>query len=341
VNVYFKNKLLFILWLSFACIILAPSILYSIEIRPFNSQNLNPLVQIYGLPYIEDASVLSEGKKSVEFIFDVAQNFVEDSTSTEQLVFDGETYRFNIAASFGVNGSVECGFEIPYVFHDGGILDNFIEEYHDSFGFPQGGRDNAPRNRLLYLYTRNGKDRVKVDTSTSGLGDIRLKAALQLYKSEVNGSINGISLRTCLKLPTGESDTLHGSGSTDLSFWLSSSHGFKSSIGFIKLFGAAGILGMTDGKVIRAQQRNMVGFGGLGIGWCPLEWLLFKMQINGHTPFFKDSELKELNSNSAQLLMGGTLKISEHTELDIGVFEDIIVKTSPDVVFQFALRKIF
>jgi len=100
-------------------------------------------------------------------------------------------------------------------------------------------------------------------------------------------------------------------------------------------------MAMTDGKVLPAQQRNWVGFGGLGIGWSPLRWIAFKIQTNAHTPFYRDSELRELNANSAQLTIGGTLAFSQHTTLDIGVSEDIIIRTSPDVVFHFALRTRF
>jgi hypothetical protein len=39
--------------------------------------------------------------------------------------------------------------------------------------------------------------------------------------------------------------------------------------------------------------------------------------------------------------MGGTLHFSERTALDLGVAEDLIIKTSPDVVFHFSLRHRF
>jgi hypothetical protein len=37
-------------------------------------------------------------------------------------------------------------------------------------------------------------------------------------------------------------------------------------------------------------------------------------------------------------LIGGTLSLSKQTTLDIGVSEDLIVNTSPDVSFHFDLR---
>jgi hypothetical protein len=98
---------------------------------------------------------------------------------------------------------------------------------------------------------------------------------------------------------------------------------------------------MTDGDVLTEQQRNLVAFGSVGAGWRPLQWLTLKVQLDGHTSFYRDSDLSELGSDSVQAVMGGTLHFSERTALDLGVAEDLIIKTSPDVVFHFALRHRF
>jgi hypothetical protein len=89
------------------------------------------------------------------------------------------------------------------------------------------------------------------------------------------------------------------------------------------------------------MQRNVVGFGSLGIGWSPLQSLAFKIQVDGHTPFYRDSSLEELDGSSLQLTVGGTVGITEALVLDLGVSEDIVVNTSPDVVFHIALNNRF
>jgi hypothetical protein len=96
-------------------------------------------------------------------------------------------------------------------------------------------------------------------------------------------------------------------------------------------------MAMTNGDVLPEQQRHEVGFGSIGAGWSPLKWLALKVQLDAHTPFYKDSELRELSQNAVQLLIGGTLALSERTTLEIAVSEDIATLTSPDVVFHFDL----
>ncbi|MCX5907211.1 MAG: DUF3187 family protein [Deltaproteobacteria bacterium] len=76
----------------------------------------------------------------------------------------------------------------------------------------------------------------------------------------------------------------------------------------------------------------------MGIGYRPFSWIALKIQANGHTSLYKDSDLRELSMYSIQLLTGGTIFFSKNVNLDIAVSEDVIVKTSPDAVFHFALN---
>jgi len=313
---------------------------YPSDILPFRTSNRSPLVQIYGLPPVGDSRVLAAGAKELALVFDLASHYVDDSARSERIVLDGETYRLCLTGRVGIARRFEAGLELPWVLQNGGFLDGFIENYHDTFGFSQGGRDQAPRGRLLFQYQRGGADRVYVDRSNSGIGDVRLNGGVQLLGGDRENS-GALALRASLKLPTGDSGDLHGSGSTDLALWLSAGKGWKTASGLWELFGGGGILGMTEGDVLPDQQKDIVAFGSLGAGWQPLAWLTLKVQLDGHTAFYRDSDLAELGSGSVQAVMGGTLHVSGRTALDIGVAEDLVVKTAPDVVFHFALRHRF
>ncbi len=307
------------------------------EITPFYTQNQSPLVRIFGLPSIGNAAVLQSRKADLRMVLDYASNYAQDSNPRENILLDGESARAAVDARFGIGKGFEAGAVIPYIVQGGGFLDGFLIDYHNTFGFPQGGRDEAPRNRLLYLYQKDRQTRLRVDQSGSGIGDIQLTGGFQVYRSEVNPS-RAAALRASLKLPTGESAELRGSGSTDLSLWLTASDDYSLAVGHFTVFGAAGIMGLTKGDVLPEQQRNVAGFGSLGAGWSPARWIAFKVQANGHTAFYKESALRELNAASVQLTIGGTLSFSETILLDVGVTEDLVVKTAPDVVFHLGLR---
>jgi hypothetical protein len=148
-----------------------------------------------------------------------------------------------------------------------------------------------------------------------------------------------VALRASLKFPTGS--PFLGSGSTDLALWLAARRYFRAGSGQIAVFGGAGVLGMTEGNLLPDQQRSFVWFGNVGAGWSPLSWLALKLQIDGHTPFYQNTDLRPLSRNAALLTFGGTVAFSRRTTFDIGLSEDIEYATSPDVVLHFALRHLF
>ena len=318
-------------------ILLLPLVAAAAEIVPFDSTNQSPLVQIYGLPGTGNSVLLPQGRTEMGLNVALSSNYAVNENSREHIILDGETTRFTVAARYGLFPRMELGVKIPYISHNGGFFDGFIESYHSAFGFPNGGRDQAPQNRLLYRYRRDGVEKIRIDSSGSGIGDVMLTTAFPLYEEKNQG----MTINAALKLPTGDSDQLRGSGSTDLSLWLNEGIGGTFAGGNLASYGSAGILFMTKGNVLPDQQKRWVGFGSLGIGWAPLNWLSFKVQADAHTPFFSDSDLKEISATAVQLIIGGTISFSERVALDIGVSEDLTVNTSPDVAFYFTLRTRF
>ena len=310
----------------------------AVEIAPFNIQNQSPLVMIYGLPSIGEASLVPAGKVDGRFTLDFANNFIEISKNTpqgEELVLDGESTQATLDIRYGVAQRMELGIQIPYVTVNGGFLDSFIERFHSATGAGQGLRPLEPRNRFLYYYEKDGKMQFYRNSSLEGLGDIRLSGGWQLYQEPAGA----VALRASLKFPTGE--RFLGSGGTDLALWITTRKDFRAGNGQIAVFGGAGILGLTEGNLLPNQQRSVVWFGNIGAGWSPLSWLAIKAQFDGHTPFYKDSDLRPLSHNAALLTFGGTVAFSRQTSLEISVTEDLEYNTAPDVVFHFALRHRF
>lgn len=308
------------------------------EIVPFQSFNQSPLVQIYGLPAPGSARILPAGKSRAGLALDLASNFAQDQSSREDVVLDGESVRATLSYQRGIADRFEAGLELPLVSHGGGFLDGFIEGWHRFFQLPNGGRPLAPRNRLLYRYRKDGEDRFSYRKPEAGVGDLRLTGGTRLIQSEAGG----VALRAALKLPTGDSAGLSGSGSTDLALWCTGQRDYRlKGWGGAAWFGTLGGLAKTQGEVLRGQERYLVGFGSLGVGWSPTDLLGFKLQLSSHTPFYRGSDLPELDGFSSLLMIGGTLAFTKESALDIGVSEDVMVNRSPDVAFHLALTTTF
>lgn len=297
---------------------------------PLLTRNQSPPAMIYGLPAPTAARLPSPGTATSAWSLNMANTINVESTGNEQLLFDGETVQFNLFAGYGVSENWSVHAQVPFIRHDGGILDHFIEEYHDLFGFSQGYRTLYPQDRLLYHYRRDGIDRITLTGTTAGIGDVQVMAARRLHRS----SATDLSLWLGLKLPTGEAAELTGSGAADLSAWGAARH---SPGEHWQVYGTAGILAAGRGDVLGELQEKTVLFGSAGLQWQLHPRLAAKFQFEGHTAFYENTGMRFLG-DVLQLTFGGSWQTGQDTFLDIAVAEDIKRDASPDVNFNITLR---
>jgi hypothetical protein len=304
------------------------------ETTPFYSFNHQPLAQIYGLPALGSARVLPPGVTDVQLAVNQANHFVSDSKGNEEITLDGETHRYTVLIRRGFGHGFEGGVELPYVSHSGGFLDEAIDNWHEYFNLPLGGRDQVPRDRLLYHYRRNGVDRLLITETQNGIGDVRLTGAKSLTTDDRS---TPVTVRAQLKLPTGDSEALLGSGAADLALWVSLACPEPASAAGKPwcIYGGGGILFLGEGDVIPDIQNRQAGFASGGIAWRFLPAWSLKTQIDMHTPLYRDSELSPLGRPAAQWLLGFDYRHpGTRTFLEAGFAEDIPVDTAPDISFM-------
>ncbi len=300
--------------------------------RPLAVANGSPVVAVFGIPKAHGTDMLGRGNTDFDLSVDLASDFNISRTANESIILDGETARVALAARYGINDSWNVGVELPWVRHGGGSLDGFIVNWHDFWGFPQHGRDTAPRDRIDFRYTRDGSTLIKVDSTTEGPGDIVLSAQRRLMSRDGAAAV----FDTQLKLPTGDPYKLTGSGAVDAGAGLELSRRWRK-----RWFSSfhAGVAYLGDGDVLPALQRNWAAYGGLDVVWRPLRALALRVQFDGHTSPYQHSSLHELSDWSGMLAAGGTWYITRRTALDLAVIENVPNPDAvSDVIFQFRLR---
>jgi hypothetical protein len=129
-------------------------------------------------------------------------------------VLDGETLRAALDLRLGLARRLEAGLEIPLLSHSGGFLDSLIEGYHERLDLPDGGRPAFARDRFRAGYVGDGES-IFFDHAPGGvrLGDLVISVRGALLAGK--GRWPGVTGTLSLKLPTGDADRLHGSGSAD------------------------------------------------------------------------------------------------------------------------------
>ena len=185
---------------------------------PLRTVNLNPFHLLYGVPGSFGARVLPPGSSELIASVDIASHLAEARSGSERVLIDGETHRHALALRHGLRDRWEFLLEVSAVAHRAGVFDGFIENWHDFFGLPRGGRNRAPRDRLAVFYADGGGTRADIGRDVFSLGDVSLGVGWSAPFPN-----DGLAVRASVKLPTGGEDALSGSGGYSASLWAETS----------------------------------------------------------------------------------------------------------------------
>ena len=281
----------------------------------------------------EGAELLGAGQIAFSLSSLVSSHSVVDEEGAESVLFDGETARLEWRLRYGLGDRFELGIELPWVWHSAGRLDSLIDTWHDTFGLPDGFRDDLPQDRLLYRYLDDSGVRLDFRDSSGGLGDLRLMAGFRLG----DATNHRTALRFGVVLPTGDADELLGTDAISVSAGLA---GDLSSLAGSERFSAyyrAHLSWIDEPALLPDRYREWVGHvsGGFGYQLSPAVELRTQVAVRTAT---HDSELLVLGEPSVALSFGGNIRVGERYLLSLVVGEDIKVNSSPDVTFLLALR---
>lgn len=106
-----------LVFLALACGPVSGALAAGLELIPFSTSNQNPLVAIYGLPPAGPATVLAAGRMSAELRADIASNYSDDNQTDDNILLDGETYRFTLALDLAVTEDIVVDSAADVVFH--------------------------------------------------------------------------------------------------------------------------------------------------------------------------------------------------------------------------------
>lgn len=296
----------------------------------------NPFLQIYGLPLFQGAEVLAPSKWAWQSTLDIANHAEDASDGGETVTLDGESYYLNVSLRRGFANWLELGVDIPLTAHADGILDNAIEDWHDLWGMNNDKRLAGPPNELEFHYAGAGVEPYTLDSGAAGLGDIRVHAAVPVRLPAL-GAGDNLSVRTGVKLPTGDPDKLLGSGAIDTYVAVYYSGTSVFGVDRLGLSAHVGALRTGDSDLFAAIQENTVPFGGFAADWRFTERLHAKAAMYAQGDYL-DSALEELGS-SLQLIVGGDYRFAGNgMSLSFGVVEELFSDATVDFAIQISLR---
>jgi len=164
------------------------------DFAPFRTRNLSPTVLVQTQTTAKPARLQESGQYKTFLDLDLANHAIIDSSASEHVHLDGETFVGTFGLRRGIGDRLEIGFNLPWISHNEGSLDDFIANWHDAFSLPNGDRDKLENDRLAFRYQRNGDELLNLDHAVNGLGDLQLHVAWQLATSKATATALHFSL---------------------------------------------------------------------------------------------------------------------------------------------------
>ena len=144
----------------------------------------------------------------------IADDYYRAAPADEYRLFvDTESLRLSVDLDWRVASRLQVGMTLPFLKHGGGFLDGVIEGFHGAFNLTNGGREWAPRDDYGVFVVRNRRFWIRsVESAAFRPGDlvVRMKTPLNRGGEQVV-----LALAGALKMPTGNLETLTGSGGWD------------------------------------------------------------------------------------------------------------------------------
>lgn len=299
--------------------------------QPFYVGDMSPLSMNFGAPLATAPAVLDRGQWQWQLGLNLSNTLHIEDRGDEQLLVDAETSRHVLAFDVGISEGIDLRLELPFVGHEAGSLDGFVDDFHDGFGFPEGKRPLVAEDQFAIQYVRDGETLLDISDKQSGLGDVSLSLVQRIPTDYEDHLSYGVRL----KFPTGDVDKLTGSDTHDIALWLHAAS--EIVLDWQHYLSIGGVYMEADEGLLAEIREDAYYFLTYGVQWRANHRVSFKLQANAQTDVY-DSETRLLG-HSSSLAMGGTLHLPNQFDLDIAVVEDVDVGTSSDVVFHLNLRQ--
>lgn len=283
---------------------------------------MGALARGFALPALGRPDVLPGGGLQQRFYVNDTNEYAARDNANESIVIDGEATQLSYDVHYGITDRWEAGLFVPVLSQGGGILDSIIQGWHRTWGLPNGGREDAPKNRYLYQYTRNNQLLLNVSQGSVTFGDLRLSTGYLLA--------DHLAARAMLKLPTGDASHLSGSGAAGGALWLDGGLPLGGFFNWLTLYGSLGYSYNGKGDILPQLQKTGMPFGAAGLGLRFTRRWDAKVQVYFHAAPYKGSELAALDHIAAPLTVSTSYRVARNTAISLGFQEKANLFASPD-----------
>lgn len=275
------------------------------------------------------AEVAAEGARELRATIEYSSMFENGDVGDERVVLDGEVARAAVALRLGVAPRTDLEVEVPILYAADGVLDRFVETWHDLLGFPGGGRSERERFAYEMEIEKDGRRIYHMEPYEPALGDVPVVVTHQIV--EETSSTPAVALRAGVDLPVGSESKGFGNGGFD----------WGGGVLAEKSWGRWTMTGAVD-WVDAKRPSSFVGSGvdvrddlgfqwGLEYRWNDAVSLLAGLISNREVTH--DFRIKEIDRELLSADIGLAWDVGASSTLVVGFEDDLIAESGPDFTF--------
>ena len=142
-----------------------------------------------------------------------------------------------------------------------------------------------------------------------------------------------LAVRALVKLPTGDVDSLTGSGATDVATWLDYTDRELLARFRLSMTAAIGVTILGDGDLLPHKQNRAAGWGHFGLSYPLTDAWSIKGQLDYQGQLI-DVSIDQLGGAALQGTFGVSWQVTPRFWSDLAMVEDLTADSTSDVVLQ-------
>jgi hypothetical protein len=272
---------------------------------PFPVRNFNPLQQLVLNMPADRAAVLSRGTFDVRLELAETAAVYSQQTPTASSEMKFETLRNGLFLRYGATSKLEVGLEIPLLYRYTGFMSGMIEAVEKATTGLSPARNALSHVDYIYNVTRNGQQIINGTKGALGLGDSMVQVKYQLFRETT--VMPALSLRTAIKLPTGDKNEFFGSGSTDFGLGIAAEKALTNR--WIVHGNLNGVV--PTGRIAgQALYPTLMGMAAAEYLWSPD--LSLTLQFDYYTTPFRNVGLEVFDKGVTEVVAGFSYRLTPH-----------------------------
>ena len=272
---------------------------------PFPVRNFQPIQQLVLSMPGDRAAVLKQGVLDVRLELAETASVFSDEGPQASVTMKFETLRSGLFLRYGATERWELSVEVPVLYRYRGFMEGPIKTVERATTGLSSDRNALGNSGYAFNISRGGRTVASGREGAVGLGDSTVMSKYQLLQE--TASMPAVSIRTALKLPTGDEGQFFGSGSPDVGFGLAAEKGFGGR--WVVYGNLNGVI--PTGRIAGMHLQPTIS-GLVAVEYLWSENLSFTTQFDYYSTPFYGVGTRVLDKGVTESVLGFSYRLTQH-----------------------------